>query len=49
MIRNDTEANIKFYRVVRVISQIYIHININDSKLSLRKLNNLLKMNDFSL
>ena len=56
IIRNDIEANIQFYKVVRVIPQKYyvinintIHTNINDSKLTFRKCKNLLKKNDFSL
>ena len=50
--RNDIEAIIRFYREVRVIPQKYfvqiikinnINTNINDSKLTFRKLNNLRK------
>ena len=56
IIRNDIEESIKFYRVVRVIPQNTmfkfikinkIHTNINDSKLTFRKLNNLRKRTSF--
>ena len=47
IIRNDIQANIQSYKVVRVIPQKYyvikintIHTNINDSKLTFRKCKN---------
>ena len=46
IIRNDIEANIQKYYVIKINT---IHTNINDSKLTFRKCNNLLKKNDFSL